>query len=346
MTVENKNISHENKLKADLQIATLNKNVKYDTKDYTVELLVEKFTKKSFFIPEYQRADVWTSENKNFFIESLFLGLPIPFMFFATCSNGTFEIIDGAQRTRTISDFIGNKFKIEGLKKLTELNGFYYEDLLNARKDKFLNISLRIIILDENTTEDVRIDLFHRINTAGKNAVPSEVRRGAYRGKLTSFIELCSDNKDFIKLAPLSAKKVNQKDRFEFVLRFFAYLNNYENVGNEVKNFLDEYLKNNLNSFDEEKFKKEFESMLKFVEKHFPFGFAKSKDSSTTPRVRFEAISVGVALALREKINLYPTNIDWLDSHKFKELTTSDASNNKGKLEERVVYVKNQLLKG
>ena len=69
-----------------------------------------------------------------------------------------------------------------------------------------------------------------------------------------------------------------------------------------------------------------------------------SKNATTTPRVRFEAISVGVALALKEKPDLHIDNVDWLNSEEFKELTTSDASNNEGKLVARVEYVRDKLL--
>ena len=49
---------------------------------------------------------------------------------------------------------------------------------------------------------------------------------------------------------------------------------------------------------------------------------------------------------MREKPDLSVTNIDWLNSDEFKEHTTSDASNNEGKLKLRVEYVRDQLLKG
>ena len=61
-------------------------------------------------------------------------------------------------------------------------------------------------------------------------------------------------------------------------------------------------------------------------------------------RVRFEAISVGVALALREYPDLEVENVDWLNSNDFKVLTTSDASNNEGKLVARVEYVRDKLI--
>jgi len=131
----------------------------------------------------------------------------------------------------------------------------------------------------------------------------------------------------------------------EFVLRFFAYLNNYKNFDRQVNEFLTNYLKENNNeSFDREGMRMEFQMRLDFVEKHFPHGFQKGIKRTITPRIRFEAISVGVALALREKSDLVPTSMEWLESREFKEYTTSDASNSKPKVIKRIEYVRDQLL--
>ena len=101
----------------------------------------------------------------------------------------------------------------------------------------------------------------------------------------------------------------------------------------------------NLTNFDEEQFEMEFQRMVRFVKENFPFGFTKTEKSKATPRVRFEAISVGVALALRINPDLKVESIDWIDSAEFKEYTTSDASNNEGKMKLRVEKVRDQLLK-
>ena len=70
----------EQKQAADAQIKESQKQIDYDTKDFTIELLISKFNKGDFFIPSYQRRFVWKEKNKNLFLESIFLGLPIPFM--------------------------------------------------------------------------------------------------------------------------------------------------------------------------------------------------------------------------------------------------------------------------
>lgn len=338
-------ISKDEKQAADLQIKEMQKQIDYDTRDFTIELLITKFEKKDFFIPPYQRDFVWQPKNKTLFLESVFLGLPIPFMFFADCDNGKQEVIDGAQRMQTLVEFYNNKLQLGGLKKLTKLNGFYFKDLSDTQQRKFLNKALRIIILEEDTPTAARQDLFYRINTTGIRANDSEVRRGSYPGPFTDFIEKCSKDETFISLCPMCDNRVKRHERFEFVLRFFAYLNNYENFGHTVNEFLDEYLIKHLTDFDETVFYADFQNMVSFVKENFPYGFAKTEKAKATPRVRFEAISVGVALALREKPDLKIKNIDWINSDEFKEYTTSDASNNEGKLKLRVEYVRDQLLK-
>lgn len=338
--------SNEEKEVAELQLKKMQKEIDYDTKDYTIEFIVNKFNKGNFFIPGYQRKFIWQNKNRALFIESVLLGLPIPFMFFGDCESGKMEIIDGAQRVQTLVEFVNNRLRLSNLKKLIKLNGFKFNDLSEAQQNKLLNKTLRIIVLEDNTPNDVRQDLFNRINTTGIKANDSEVRRGSYPGRFTDFIEECTKNELFIKLCPLSKKQVNRHERFEFVLRFFAYLNNYHNFVHSVNVFLDDYLITNLSEFDEESFKKEFESMLAFVKDNFPNGFAKTPTGKSTPRVRFEAIAIGVGLALRVNPTLDVNNVIWLESDEFKEHTTSDASNNQGKLVGRIEYVRDQLLKG
>ncbi|MBR5410519.1 MAG: DUF262 domain-containing protein [Clostridia bacterium] len=344
MKMRKSKITQEMRETAEIQIKNLQKQIEYDTKDYTLELLISKFKKGDFFIPEYQRKFVWKPKNKSLFIESVILGLPIPFMFFAGCEDGRLEIIDGAQRIQTIIEFAENNLKLTNLQKLTTLNSFRYEDLSSAQKRKFQNRTFRVVVLDEKTTEDVRQDLFNRINTTGVKATDSEVRRGSYPGKLTHFIEDCCKNTNFIALCPISKNKSLRQERFELVLRFFAYLYDYQSFVHDVNTFLDDFLSKHQNAFDEKQYKTDFENMLLFVKNNFQFGFAKTKNAKSTPRVRFEAIAVGVALAQKTNPTISVVDTSWINSEEFKELTTSDASNNQGKLIGRIEYVRDKVL--
>lgn len=285
---------------ADIQLRNLQRQIGYDTKDYTVELLIQKFNGNESFISDYQRGFIWKEKNRSSFIESVLLGLPIPFMFFADCEDGRLKIIDRAQRVQTLVAFEKGELSLAQLPKLTALRGFKFKDLSEAQQRRFLNRSLRIIVLEEVTPKDIRQDIFNRINTTGIKAKESEIRRGSYPGPLTNFIDMCSQNELFVKLCPVTDDQLLRKERFELLLRFFAYANCYLEFDHAVKEFLDEFLIKNQNTFDKVAYTAEFNGVLKFVEQHFPFGFAKTKNSKTSPKVRFEAISVGIVLALRE----------------------------------------------
>jgi len=150
----------------------------------------------------------------------------------------------------------------------------------------------------------------------------------------------------FREVCPVPKNKVNRGEYEELVLRFFAYSESYLSFVHSVENFLDNYLlMKQKNGFNENELKTNLESVINFVKKYFdkPYFSRKGRDNST-PRVRFEALSVGIFLALKENPELVPQNFDWLYSKEFKTHTTSDASNNKGKLKDRVEFVRDCLL--
>lgn len=340
-------ITEEQKEKANAQIRELRKEIDYDTRDYSIDYLVQQFSENEFFIPdEYQRQFVWENQHRTAFIESILLGLPIPFMFFSDTDDGRCEIIDGAQRTRTLVEFMDNELVLNNLKRLTSLEKFTYEDLPDNFKRKFNKTTMRIIVLSDETTLETRREIFNRINTAGVRANKSEVRRGAYSGPFMDFLKECTENELFISVCPVSDAAKKRYEDLELVLRFFAFLDNYQSFNHRVDEFLDSYVERVQDSFNKDELETDFLNMLRFVDKYFDFGFRKTQKAKSTPRVRFEAISVGVALALREKPNLIPASMDWLYSDEFKKHTTTHASNSQARVRGRIEFVRDMLLAG
>lgn len=353
-------ITHEQREAAEAEIREKQKVVDYDTKEYPVEVLVKKYREgldedtNELYIPDYQRDMIWEETRQSKFIESLLLGLPIPYIFVADLRPkqeddvedlARLEIVDGTQRIRTLDRFLNNQLKLCGLEKLKQLNNFKFSDLPLARQRRFNRATIRMIVLTEKADEETRRDMFERINTGSVQLNDMEKRRGISPGPFVDLIEELGKDPKFIKLCPISEALVKKREPEEFVLRFFAYLNNYHNFDRQVNVFLNEYLEeHNHSGIDQDGMRTEFHKMLEFVEKYFPNGFSKSKGHVKTPRIRFEAISVGVALALREKPDLEPKSIKWLDSPEFKEYTTSDASNSRPKVIKRIEYVRDQIL--
>ncbi len=347
--------SEDQKKTAEEQIVLNEKIVDYDTKEYPVETLVEKYLQgkedeqNEIFVPEYQREHTWDEDRQSKFIESVLIGLPIPFIFVADIGdqNGRLEIVDGSQRIRTLAAFIEGTLELQGLKKLTNLNGFFFQDLPVSRQRRFKRRSLRMIELTQKADENVRRDIFERINTGSDILKDMEVRYGVQHGPFLNLISECAQLPQFERLAPMPDVNEKRREREEFVLRFFAYLDNYQGFQRYVNEFLDEYLTKENDRFDESRgieMKSTFEGMLAFVEGNFPNGFRKKANHTRTPRIRFEAISVGAALALKSKPDLKPKSMEWLASEEFKKYTTSDSSNSRPKVIRRIEFVRDSLL--
>lgn len=340
------------------QISEKKQDIKFDVRDYPINYLVSQYEKQEFYIPlEYQRRFVWSNKDRCFFIESILMGLPIPFMFFADTDDGRIEIVDGAQRTQTLVQFCQNDLELQELQILKNSNGFLFEDLDPAIQRKFLNTSVRVVFLEEGTTESVRQEIFKRINTSGSRIKPAEARRGSFEGKFKVFLEECVKDPLFNELAPRTQITEDRYEGFELVSRFFAYYdnykNNYESYTGNVTQYIDEYVeKQNKNVAQNEEIivecKKNFNEMLIYAEKILgKRGFRKSLTSKSTPRARFEALSIGIAVALQERPDLPIRDItNWIDSEEFAKCTKSDAANNKTKLVSRINFVKDKLLSG
>ena len=318
----------------------------YDTKEYPVEVIVAKYSKDQIFVPHYQRNYVWKLDEKSRFIESVFLGVPImPFLVSVSGDDAELEIIDGSQRIRTLEEYCRDGFKLTGLKKLTELNGTTFSELTESRKNKFLLRDFRFHVVTDRADLEIRSDIFNRVNTSANKLKPSEIRKGAYQGEFYDFIIECSKSELFRKVCPIPDSKAKRGEYEELALRFFAYANSYQNFKHDVAPFLDDFLKSKNKGFDKEDMRHDFDMVMHFADNHFePPYFARKGRDNATPRVRFEALSVGIFLALKQNPGLHPTDFSWLDSIEFKELTTSDASNNQGRLQARIEFVRDCLL--
>lgn len=338
---------------AEAAISDRAKRIDFYTTEYNVELLVEKLSNDDFVIPDYQRAYTWDDPRKSKFIESVLIGLPIPFLFFWENEDGKMEVVDGSQRLRTLKEYVREGFTLKKLEEIASLNGTRFDDLPESRQRKFLNRSIRGIVLNEHADAQARFDMFERINTGSKVANPAEVRRGALTGLFQTLIEELAQDPVFCELAPVSKKSRNERVPDELVTRFFAYGDGLDEYKDSPNRFIFDYIKKmNERCEQDDKiithYKARFERMLRFAHNNFDYGFRKTETAKTTPRVRFEAIAIGIDHAITERPDLDGIRLNnvnhWIQSDEFKEVTTSDAANVKSKLERRINFVKDAIL--
>ncbi len=127
--------------------------------------------------PPYQREFVYNEKQKKAVIESIMSGFPLNVMYWSVNDDGTYEIIDGQQRTMSICEYCTTNnsfgFKINGIER-----GF--QTLSEERKNKILDYKLMIYFC-KGTSDDKR-DWFQIINTAGEQLTNQELLNAIYSG--------------------------------------------------------------------------------------------------------------------------------------------------------------------
>ena len=354
-------LTEEEKEAAELEIVAQSKRIDFYMTEYSVEMLANKVRNGEFVVPAYQREFTWEAERKSRFIESVVMGLPIPFLFFWEMENGKLEIVDGSQRLRTLEEFVLGGFRLTELESLAKMSGFQFTDLPEPRQRKIKNRSIRGIVLNEHADEQARFDMFERINTGSKVANKAEVRRGALAGPFMNLVIELSTLPLFTQLAPVSQTQLKEREREELVTRFFAYGDGLDGYRDRPSEFIFGYAKKMNAQFSEAEIDEDGESQIKrayrdrfketmtFVSQVFPYGFRRSAKGTASPRARFEAISIGSCLALQKDPQLgdkKPNVERWLTGKEFNDITGSDGANAIKRLRARVNYVRDHLLEG
>lgn len=229
--------------------------------------LYEKYKKGDLQLqPFFQRNLVWTQKAKSQFIESILLELPISEVYLYEDESGRLSVIDGQQRLSTIFHFLENKFTLDGLEKLEELNG---KGIDFDKQDPFINSYIYYVKMDKNVSREEIIDTYSRINRYTVNLNAQELRRAAY------------NESDFLKLSEeLAQLEFFQYGRF-FTERKRERMNDVEFISELValqlegvqdkKNKLDDFYKNYTTLEDYRKEMEVFISTIEEIESVFNF---------------------------------------------------------------------------
>ena len=125
--------------------------------------------------PPYQREFVYGEKQRNAVIDTLTQGFPLNVMYWATRDDGTFEIIDGQQRTISICQYVNGDFAFDMR---------YFHNLEKDEKEQILNYELQIYIC--SGTDSEKLKWFKTINIAGEKLTDQELRNAVYAGSWVS----------------------------------------------------------------------------------------------------------------------------------------------------------------
>lgn len=125
--------------------------------------------------PPYQREFVYNEKQRNAVIHTVKQDFPLNVMSWASREDGTFEIIDGQQRTISICQYVNGDFAYEMR---------YFHNLTNDEKKQILDYELMVYICTGSDSQ--KLQWFETINIAGEKLTKQELRNAVYSGSWLS----------------------------------------------------------------------------------------------------------------------------------------------------------------
>lgn len=207
--------------------------ISINTKPVTMETFLRRYKQESIIMnPDFQRQEVWTPTRKSLLIESLMLKIPIPMFYVSSDEKGIFTVIDGLQRLSAVRDFIlghkdkdgkTKKLRLENLEFWKDYEGKIFDDLPDFLQNRILETEFTFTIVNPGTPEEVKLNIFKRINTGGMPLSSQEIRNALYVGKATRLLHNLSESKEFKTATCHSIVSQRMEDK-EIILRYLYFL--------------------------------------------------------------------------------------------------------------------------
>lgn len=221
--------------------------------DWTTATILDQLVRENIQLnPRFQRRDAWDITRKSRFIESIFLGFPIPQIVLASQEKkrGKFIVLDGKQRLLTILQFYGrsetpnDNFALKNLEFRPELNGLTHEKiqndiLLNSVLDALDNQTIRTTLIRNWRTESLLYKIFLRLNLENTPLSPQELRQALHPGDFINFLDDESIKNQALRII-LKSKNPDPRMRdVELLLRYVAFHHFLSDYRGNLKVFLD-----------------------------------------------------------------------------------------------------------
>jgi len=233
-----------------LEVPEQKRKVFTDQGDPEIDSLYRKWKDGDLDIqPDFQRGFVWDIVKASRLIESILLDIPLPVIYLSQEKDGKEYVIDGQQRLTSFFSFIdgklpdpqlpyGKDFKLSSLNVFTELIGKFFKNLPRELQRKIRFYKIRTITFRRESEQDLKFEVFERLNTGSVSLNDQELRNCIYRGKYNDLLWELAEDKTFRELLGIKKPEKRMRD-VELVLRFASfYHSTYINYKPPIKKFL------------------------------------------------------------------------------------------------------------
>ena len=201
------------------------KDIVIEVKPVTIETVLRRLNQGTLKLaPDFQRDAVWDLVRKSRLIESLMLNIPIPIFYVSADDKGVWSVVDGLQRLTAIKEFIVDKsYSLSELEFWGEsFNNYKIDQLPPIQYNQIMETVFQFVIISPSTPDNVKRNIFKRINTGGMPLSAQEIRHALYTGKGTIFLKKLVSLNSF-KKATCNSVKDNRMAAREIVLRLLAF---------------------------------------------------------------------------------------------------------------------------
>lgn len=349
--------------------------------DISFNELLDMYKNKELNItPDFQRLFRWSPAQRSRFMESLLLEMPVPPIFMIEEEEGRYMLIDGLQRISSYLHFrgelealhldppvkLGEKLRLVDCDIVKELNGLTFDDLDVGLQIRLKRAFIRVEVVRRGSDPHFKYHMFKRLNTGGELLSDQQVRNSTIRMLSSTFpeflitmskVEAFTDCTEYLTQDRL----ISGYDQ-ELILRFFALKNRRAQFKHEVTDFLTEYMEdiadnNKPVTFDYEAEETIFRKTFTVLQKSlgaYAFAFAKKDRSGLSGGFsvyHYEAITIALQTVLQKIDAADATAIarvkSCLEKTKlnpdFIKITTGGGKNSPGPLNDRIVFVAEQL---
>lgn len=256
--------------------------IKIDKGYYTVYELKRRYEAKEQRIiidSEFQREDVWKRNRKIELIESVLMGLPLPIFYFTQDKYGRLIVVDGRQRLTALFEYMTDRFQLNKMKILPELNGKKFSDLLPVLQGRIEDFQIQAHVIMPPTPDRIKFDIFERVNRGGVQLNQQEIRNALYQGNATRLLGKVAASDAFARATGNAfIKEKRMKDRYLLTRLITFYLQSQgrikDNFGQpyQYRDDIDDFLGRGLeelNQMSDQEIKYVQEFLIETLEKSF-----------------------------------------------------------------------------
>jgi hypothetical protein len=228
--------------------------IRITTKHISLRDIVDQISENEIDLsPDFQRDYVWKNKQRTRLIESILLGIPLPAFYFNQDKDGTYQVVDGVQRLSTIALFMNDKHVLDRV-DLEYLHGQHesiYSQLDPATQRRFRSTQIVVHIIEPQTPDEVKYDIFGRVNTLGSPLSAQEIRHAMSKPRSRKLLKDLAESPSFDKATEgsfwrksSSGEYIRDSSRMtnrELALRFCAF-RNYSDTDYRKHSGLDAYL--------------------------------------------------------------------------------------------------------